>query len=98
MTISPRNLRGNTRDSFKLAKWMAGDFSNYRQAAVIPQKCDRIYMFFRFWLIIYFGRTDFVLEQAYKYFLWMSYRQGIHNNLSNSCHYIDLQYSCLKTT
>lgn len=67
-----------TSDLITLAKWMAGDFSNYQQAAAEPQKFAHIHIFFRPLPRGFFPGIGFYSEQVYDYDLWTPYRQGVH--------------------
>jgi CpeT protein len=61
-----------------LARWMAGDFSNAKQAAANPQEFAHIHVFFRPLPFDFFGAIGFYSEQVYDHDLWTPYRQGIH--------------------
>jgi CpeT protein len=65
-------------DSLLLAQWMAGDFSNHKQAAADPQHYAHIRIFFRPLPFEFFNAIGFYSEQVYDYDLWTPYRQGIH--------------------
>ncbi len=65
-------------DSLLLAQWMAGDFSNHKQAAAEPQHYAHIRIFFRPLPFEFFNAIGFYSEQVYDYDLWTPYRQGIH--------------------
>jgi CpeT protein len=65
-------------DSLLLAQWMAGDFSNHKQAAAEPQHYAHIRIFFRPLPFEFFNAIGFYSEQVYDYDLWSPYRQGIH--------------------
>jgi CpeT protein len=65
-------------DSLLLAKWMAGDFSNHKQAAAEPQHYAHIRIFFRPLPFEFFNAIGFYSEQVYDYDLWSPYRQGVH--------------------
>jgi CpeT protein len=61
-----------------LARWMAGDFSNAKQAAANPKSFAHIHVFFRPLPYSFFNGIGFYSEQVYDYDLWTPYRQGIH--------------------
>jgi CpeT protein len=61
-----------------LARWMAGDFSNAKQAAADPKSFAHIHVFFRPLPYDFFNAIGFYSEQAYDYDLWTPYRQGVH--------------------
>jgi CpeT protein len=65
-------------DSLLLAQWMAGDFSNHKQAAAEPQHYAHIRIFFRPLPFKFFNAIGFYSEQVYDYDLWSPYRQGVH--------------------
>jgi CpeT protein len=65
-------------DLITLARWMAGDFSNAKQAAANPQEFAHIHVFFRPLPFDFFGAIGFYSEQVYDHDLWTPYRQGIH--------------------
>ncbi len=65
-------------DSILLAQWMAGDFSNHKQAAAEPQHYAHIRIFFRPLPFEFFNAIGFYSEQVYDYDLWSPYRQGVH--------------------
>ncbi len=65
-------------DLITLAQWMAGDFSNAKQAAENPQQFAHIHVFFRPLPIEFFQTIGFYSEQVYDHDLWTPYRQGIH--------------------
>ncbi len=61
-----------------LARWIAGDFSNQKQAFENPQRFAHIRVFFRPLPFHFFSGIGFYSEQVYDYDLWSPYRQGIH--------------------
>lgn len=63
---------------FKLAQWMAGDFSNQKQAFADSKNFAHIRIFFRPLPWDFFGGIGFYSEQTYDYDLWSPYRQGVH--------------------
>ncbi|WP_413162849.1 chromophore lyase CpcT/CpeT [Capilliphycus salinus ALCB114379] len=62
----------------KLARWIAGDFSNQKQAFENPKDYAHIRVFFRPLPFDFFSGIGFYSEQSYDYDLWTPYRQGIH--------------------
>ena len=64
--------------SLKLANWLAGDFSNQKQAVSSPKDYPHIRVFFRPLSWDFFEEIGFYSEQAYAYDLWSPYRQGVH--------------------
>lgn len=67
-----------SQDLVTLAHWMAGDFSNAKQAAENPRDYAHIHVFFRPLAFDFFSDIGFYSEQVYDYDLWTPYRQGIH--------------------
>lgn len=65
-------------DLVTLARWMAGDFSNYQQSFENPRDYAHIHVFFRPLGIDFFSKIGFYSEQVYDHDLWTPYRQGIH--------------------
>lgn len=61
-----------------LARRMAGDFSNHKQASENLQDYAHIRVFFRPLPFDFFQGIGFYSEQVYDYDLWQPYRQGIH--------------------
>ncbi|MBC6479471.1 MAG: chromophore lyase CpcT/CpeT [Hormoscilla sp. GM7CHS1pb] len=61
-----------------LACWMAGDFSNEKQALENPTKYAHIHVFWRPLPYEFFEGIGFYSEQVYDYDLWRPYRQGVH--------------------
>ena len=66
------------QSSLKLAYWLAGEFSNYQQAADSPKDYPHIRVFFRPLSWDFFQGIGFYSEQVYDYDLWAPYRQGVH--------------------
>ena len=64
--------------SLKLSQWLAGDFSNQKQAISSPKDYPHIRVFFRPLSWDFFEGIGFYSEQAYDYDLWSPYRQGVH--------------------
>ncbi|HIK31204.1 MAG TPA: chromophore lyase CpcT/CpeT [Oscillatoriales cyanobacterium M59_W2019_021] len=65
-------------DLVTLARWMAGDFSNAKQAFDNPKQYAHIHVFFRPLPFEFFSAIGFYSEQVYDYDLWLPYRQGVH--------------------
>ena len=61
-----------------LAKWLAGEFSNYQQSYSSPKDFAHIHVFFRPLPWDFFSGIGFYSEQVYDYDLWTPYRQGVH--------------------
>jgi CpeT protein len=61
-----------------LARWIAGEFTNYQQAQANPSLYAHIHIFFRPLPFEFFSGIGFYSEQAYDYDLWSPYRQGVH--------------------
>ena len=62
----------------ELARCIAGDFSNQKQAFKEPKNYAHIRVFFRPLPGEFFSGIGFYSEQTYDYDLWTPYRQGIH--------------------
>lgn len=71
-------LQTTCDDLVTLARWMAGDFSNYKQAFENPKQYAHIHVFFRPLAFEFFSGIGLYSEQVYDYDLWRPYRQGIH--------------------
>lgn len=61
-----------------LASWIAGEFSNKKQAFDNPKLFAHIHVFFRPLPSEFFGGIGFYSEQVYDYNMWTPYRQGVH--------------------
>ncbi|MFM6173487.1 MAG: chromophore lyase CpcT/CpeT [Sphaerospermopsis kisseleviana] len=61
-----------------LASWLAGDFSNQKQALADSRNYAHIRVFFRPLPWHFFSGIGFYSEQVYNHDLWTPYRQGIH--------------------
>ncbi|NEO83963.1 MAG: chorismate-binding protein [Spirulina sp. SIO3F2] len=68
-----------SEDFWLLAQWIAGDFSNQKQAWANPTDFAHIHVFFRPLPWEVFNGVGFYSEQAYDYDLWSPYRQGVHH-------------------
>lgn len=80
------NSSVNTSDLITLAQWMAGDFSNYKQATANPRNYAHIHVFFRPLPFEFFSGIGFYSEQVYDYDLWSPYRQGVHRLVDKGDH------------
>ncbi|NES02602.1 MAG: chorismate-binding protein [Okeania sp. SIO2F4] len=78
MNISQTKDKTNLNDLITLASWMAGDFSNQKQAFENPTLYAHIHVFFRPLADNFFPGIGFYSEQVYDYDLWSPYRQGVH--------------------
>lgn len=79
--MSPNPLHpseATSHDLITLACWMAGDFSNYKQAFENPRDYAHIHVFFRPLPLEFFSGIGLYSEQVYDYDLWRPYRQGVH--------------------
>ncbi len=61
-----------------LASWIAGEFSNQKQAFADSKNYAHIRVFFRPLPIDFFSGIGFYSEQVYNHDLWTPYRQGVH--------------------
>lgn len=68
----------NTELITTLAQWIAGEFSNKKQAFANPQLFAHIHVFFRPLPWEFFNAIGFYSEQVYDYNMWTPYRQGVH--------------------
>ena len=75
-----------SNDLITLARWMAGDFSNQKQASDNPRNYAHIHVFFRPLPFEFFGGIGFYSEQVYDYDLWLPYRQGVHRLVEHKDH------------
>lgn len=71
-----------TNNLLTLAQWMAGDFSNVKQATADPKSFAHIHVYFRPLPYSFFNAIGFYSEQVYDYDLWTPYRQGVHRCLA----------------
>lgn len=78
MVLSTPTSKSSDSELIALAQYMAGDFSNQKQAANAPAQFAHIRIFFRPLPYEFFSGIGFYSEQAYDYDLWSPYRQGIH--------------------
>lgn len=67
-----------SHDLITLARWMAGDFSNAKQAFENSKDYAHIHVFFRPLSFEFFSGIGLYSEQVYDYDLWRPYRQGVH--------------------
>lgn len=61
-----------------LAQWIAGDFSNQKQAFADSRNYAHIRVLFRPLPWDFFSGIGFYSEQVYNHDLWSPYRQGVH--------------------
>ncbi len=79
-------------DLVTLSTWMAGDFSNFKQADAALADFAHIRIFFRplpyefFEGLGFAGGIGFYSEQVYDYDLWSPYRQGLHRVVAQDGH------------
>ncbi|MDY6937032.1 MAG: chromophore lyase CpcT/CpeT [Cyanobacteriota bacterium] len=78
MEIEKPEIESRSKDLITLSHWIAGAFSNQKQAAENPQDFAHIWVFFRPLPFEFFSGIGFYSEQVYDYNLWSPYRQGIH--------------------
>ena len=78
MTVAPPNSSIISQEMVTLACWMAGDFSNQKQAFANPKLYAHIHVFWRPLPFDFFQGIGFYSEQVYDYDLWSPYRQGVH--------------------
>jgi CpeT protein len=86
MTASISDPGKDTSDLLLLAQWMAGDFSNHKQATANPKQFAHIHVFFRPLAFDFFSSIGFYSEQVYDYDLWTPYRQGVHKLVDKGDH------------
>lgn len=92
MTVPPAASLSANSDLVTLATWMAGDFTNLKQAQADPTDFAHIRIFFRplpftfFEALGFSGGIGFYSEQVYDYDLWNPYRQGLHRVVAKSDH------------
>lgn len=77
-SIANHSHNNNNDSIVNLAEWMAGDFSNYKQAFENPRDYAHIRIFFRPLAFEFFQGIGFYSEQVYDHDLWNPYRQGVH--------------------
>ncbi|WP_404790966.1 chromophore lyase CpcT/CpeT [Altericista sp. CCNU0014] len=89
--MSPNDLPNATsHNAIALARWMAGHFSNARQAYENPKDYAHIRIFFRPLSFEFFHGIGLYSEQVYDYDLWTPYRQGVHRLIDRGdCIYIE---------
>ncbi|MEM9904632.1 MAG: chromophore lyase CpcT/CpeT [Cyanobacteria bacterium P01_D01_bin.44] len=86
MTLSTPASQPQTSDLITLASWMAGDFSNQKQAFEFPTQFAHIRIFFRPLPYEFFSGVGLYSEQTYDYDLWQPYRQGVHRLVDKGDH------------
>ena len=67
-----------------LSHWLAGEFSNQKQALENSKDYPHIRVFFRPLPFDFFSGIGFYSEQVYDYDLWSPYRQGVHRVMEQS--------------
>lgn len=82
-------------DLVTLARWMAGDFSNYKQAFENPKHYAHIHVFFRPLPFEFFSGVGLYSEQVYDYDMWKPYRQGVHRLIDQGDHIYIENYSLI---
>ncbi len=78
-----------------LSHWLAGEFSNQKQAMENPKDYPHIRVFFRPLPFDFFSAIGFYSEQAYDYDLWSPYRQGVHRVIAQN-HQVYIENYSLK--
>ncbi|HHP7230899.1 MAG TPA: chromophore lyase CpcT/CpeT [Xenococcaceae cyanobacterium] len=78
LTNDPNSPQSEDSLLIDLAKVMAGDFSNQKQAFADAKNYAHIRVFFRPLPWEFFEAIGFYSEQVYDYDLWTPYRQGVH--------------------
>ena len=84
MAIAQQNKSSIARDMKALACWMAGKFSNEKQAYENPKAYAHIHIYWRPLPYEFFEGIGFYSEQVYDYDLWSPYRQGVHRLVAGS--------------
>ena len=85
--------KNNNNLMLELARLMAGDFSNQKQAFEDPVNYAHIRVFFRPLPFTFFSGIGFYSEQVYDYDLWTPYRQGVHRLVDRGDHIYIENYS-----
>jgi CpeT protein len=78
-----------------LSRWLAGEFSNQKQALENPKDYPHIRVFFRPLPFDFFSGIGFYSEQVYDYDLWSPYRQGVHRVIEQN-HQVYIENYSLK--
>jgi CpeT protein len=78
MSLAPHSSETLASDLITLARWMAGDFSNLKQAQENAKDYAHIHVCFRPLPFAFFNGIGLYSEQVYDYDLWAPYRQGVH--------------------
>ncbi|NEQ74521.1 MAG: chorismate-binding protein [Okeania sp. SIO2C9] len=86
MTISHTENQTKSNNIITLASWMAGCFSNQKQASSNRVLYAHIYIYFRPLPYQFFSGIGFYSEQVYDYDLWSPYRQGVHQLIDKGDH------------
>ena len=87
------NRKNNNNLMLELARLIAGDFSNQKQAFEDPVNYAHIRVFFRPLPFAFFSGIGFYSEQVYDYDLWSPYRQGVHRLVDGEDHIYIENYS-----
>lgn len=93
VSIGDRNNLKEGSLLVNLARVMAGDFSNYKQAQSNPKDYAHLRVFFRPLPWDFFSAIGFYSEQTQDYDLWTPYRQGIHRLIDRGDHIYIENYS-----
>ncbi|NEO55043.1 MAG: chorismate-binding protein [Okeania sp. SIO3B5] len=86
MTISYTENQTKSNNIITLASWMAGGFSNQKQASANRVLYAHIHVYFRPLPYQFFSGIGFYSEQVYDYDLWKPYRQGVHQLIDKGDH------------
>ena len=78
---------------YNLANWLAGEFSNQKQALADCKSFAHIRVFFRPLPWAFFSDIGFYSEQVYNHDLWTPYRQGVHRLVEKQGHVYVENYS-----
>ncbi len=93
LSTSDRQNQSQDNLLIGLAKVMAGDFSNFKQAQSDPKNYGHLRVFFRPLPWEFFSAIGFYSEQAQDYDLWTPYRQGVHCLVDKGDHIYIENYS-----
>ncbi|NES65784.1 MAG: chorismate-binding protein, partial [Okeania sp. SIO2D1] len=86
MIISHTENQTKSNNIITLASWMAGGFSNQKQASTNRVLYAHIHVYFRPLPYQFFSGIGFYSEQVYDYDLWSPYRQGVHKLIDKGDH------------
>ena len=93
MTSVRPSSEAASNDLMTLARWMAGDFSNLKQAQENAKDFAHIHVLFRPLPFAFFDGIGMYSEQVYDYDLWRPYRQGVHRLVDQADHIYIENYS-----